>query len=293
MEDRKVAEVEMKELTPGDQDNKDEEKGKMDGLKEGETKKEKEESSKLKHQQENVYNLLPSTSSPKPNDAEKVEEKERAQKEEATAEEANVYSKLEKPSENVYMSVTGATPKHSEDIYRRVRLYKMISAVFIVLSLLLLAVVLALAMKFQSSQMCSDLIDVTSNQECQCFECKDGWEKFENSCYFISKQRLPWQKSREACQKKGGDLVVINNERVQKFLTDDGNMFYWIGLHYSEDQKWMWINNTAPTRSFWSRGQPNPDSQGSCALLNGGKPQIHNWLSNPCEVLSFFICQKQ
>lgn len=34
---------------------------------EGETKKEKEESSKLKNQQENVYNLLPSTSSPKPN----------------------------------------------------------------------------------------------------------------------------------------------------------------------------------------------------------------------------------
>ncbi|GAA6094359.1 CD209 antigen-like protein 2 isoform X2 [Tachysurus ichikawai] len=248
MEDRKVAEVEMKELTPGEvQNNKDEEKVKMEGFKEGETKKEKEESSKLKNQQENVYNLLPSTSSPKPN----------------------------------------------HDIYRQVRLYKGISAVFIVLSLLLLAVVLALAMKFQPSQTCSDLIDLTSNQECQCFECEDGWEKFENSCYFISKQRLQWQKSRELCQKKGGDLVVINNERVQKFLTVDRNMFYWIGLHYSEDQKWMWINNTAPTRSYWSRGQPNPDSQGFCALLNGGKPQIHNWLSNPCEVFSFFICQRR
>ncbi|GAA6094362.1 CD209 antigen-like protein C [Tachysurus ichikawai] len=191
------------------------------------------------------------------------------------------------------------------DVYRRVRLYKRICAVFIVFSLFLLAVVLSLAVELsevQSSQMCQDLIaemremkkshSYTSNQGCQCSECKQGWIKFENSCYFISKQRLQWQKSREVCQKQGGDLVVINNERVQKFLTENWRMLYWIGLHYSEKKQWMWINNTAPTQSYWLQGQPNPDIQGSCALLNGGTSDLNNWLSNPCEVYSHFICQR-
>lgn len=39
--------------------------------------------------------------------------------------------------------------------------------------------------------------------------------KFKNSCYFMSKERLNWQQSREVCQKKSGDLVVIINEHVQ------------------------------------------------------------------------------
>lgn len=39
--------------------------------------------------------------------------------------------------------------------------------------------------------------------------------KFDNSCYFMSKERLSWQESREACQKQGGDLAVIDSEHVQ------------------------------------------------------------------------------
>ncbi|KAK3551113.1 hypothetical protein QTP70_014005 [Hemibagrus guttatus] len=190
------------------------------------------------------------------------------------------------------------------DVYRRVRLYKRISAVFSILSLLLLAVVLALAMKssvseVQSSQKCPDLSaevkkmqNYSPNQaRCQCSECGRGWVKFESSCYFISKERRKWQESREACQKQGGDLVVINSERVQRFLTENWRMLYWIGLNYSEQKQWMWINNTAPTQSYWSYGQPNPDSQGFCALLNGGTSYMNNWHSNACEVYSHYICQ--
>ncbi|KAK3571923.1 hypothetical protein QTP86_020522, partial [Hemibagrus guttatus] len=214
MEDK--IEVEMKELIPGEaQDNKDEEKGKMDETKEAETKKGKEE--------------------------------------------VNVYCKPNNPQENVYsLAMPTSSPEHKEDVYRRVRLYKWISTIFIILSLLLLAVVLALALKLsevQSNEKCPDLIaevkkmhNYTPNQAgCQCSVCDDDWEKFENSCYFFSKERRKWQESREACQKQGGDLVVIDNERVQRFLNENGNMLYWIGLHYSEEQQWMWINSTAPT----------------------------------------------
>ncbi|XP_058256900.1 CD209 antigen-like protein E isoform X2 [Hemibagrus wyckioides] len=300
MEDK--IEVEMKELTPGEeQDNKDDEKGKMDETKEAETKKgEANVYCKLKNPQENIYSLAMPTSSPEHKEAEKVEEKERAEKEEAEAEQTNVYTRLDNPSENVYMSVTSSTAKQNEDVYRKVRLYKRISTIFIFLSLLLLAVVLALAMKLsevQSSEKCPDLItevnkihNYSPKQGCQCSECGEDWEKFANSCYFFSKERLKWQESREVCQKQGGDLVVIDNEHMQRFLTENGNMLYWIGL--KKEQQWNWINSTAPTMKYWSYGQPNPDSQGFCALLNGGS-KLNNWLSNSCEVYSNFICQKR
>ncbi|KAG7335821.1 hypothetical protein KOW79_000514 [Hemibagrus wyckioides] len=114
----------------------------------------------------------------------------------------------------------------TKDVYRRVRLYKRISAVFIILSLLLLAVVLALAMKLNmcpesaeskcTCELCQTMYpSLKSIPGCQCCECEEDWEKFENSCYFFSETWLNWQESREECQKQGGDLVVIDNEHVQ------------------------------------------------------------------------------
>lgn len=53
------------------------------------------------------------------------------------------------------------------------------------------------------------------SEESQCAECGKGWITYKNSCYYISKERLSWQESRESCQKRGGDLVVIDNEIEQ------------------------------------------------------------------------------
>ncbi|XP_053350003.1 CD209 antigen-like protein C [Clarias gariepinus] len=203
------------------------------------------------------------------------------------------------------------------DAYGKVRVYKRISALFMVLTLLLLAVVLALAMKLYdiqsiqdcpevpeveeieefncSRQLCQALYPLTEsveNHEYHCTECGKGWVKLENSCYFLAKERLSWQESRKACQKHGGDLVVIGNEQVQKLLTEKRGLLYWIGLRYSEKQQWMWVNNTALTKSYWAYGQPNPDTQDSCVLLRGQKPYANNWYTNPCAVSSHYICQR-
>ncbi|XP_027004011.2 CD209 antigen-like protein D [Tachysurus fulvidraco] len=264
--------------------------------KDKETEEESNVYSKLKSPTEDIYNpSMPSSSSKR--------YKEKEGKKEENEEVEDVYCKLNDPGENVYMTtMSSSTAKHNKDIYRRLHLYKKIAAFFFVLSLLLLAVVLALAMK--SYAKCPEIAEPNCElcqtkcpplkgiQECKCSECAEDWEMFENSCYFFSDDRLKWQESREACQKLGGDLVVIDNERVQKFLTEDRNIMYWIGFHYLEDQTWMWINNSTTTRSFWSNGQPKPDGQGSCALLNGGTSDLNNWLSNSCNVMSQYICRK-
>ncbi|XP_058252575.1 NKG2-A/NKG2-B type II integral membrane protein-like isoform X3 [Hemibagrus wyckioides] len=280
--------------------SKSNEEAKKKAEKEGEKKEEGNVYCKLKSPSEDIYNLSKPSSSSKRDRAGKVG------KEEENEDVEDVYSKLNDPSENVYMTaMSSSTAKHNKEIYRSVRLYKMISAVFIVLSLLLLAVVLALAMKLnvkspesaESRFICEQCQTKCPPPKiipagCQCCECEEDWEKFENSCYFFSETRLNWQESREECQKQGGDLVVINNNEVQEFLNEYGNVRYWIGLHYSEEQRWMWINNTASTQSYWSHGPPNPGSQSSCALLNGGGSDLNNWSSDKCTVYSQYICQR-
>ncbi|XP_062847847.1 C-type lectin domain family 7 member A isoform X2 [Trichomycterus rosablanca] len=210
-------------------------------------------------------------------------------------------------------------PQQEADIKRKARLYWRTSIVLLVLCLLLLAVVLALAIKLLeagsvqscpdrveigdksdnsqacSPQLCQDMYPalVIQNQGYQCSECGKNWLKFENSCYFMSVKRLSWQKSREECQQWGGDLAVINNELVQKFLTSSGYMLYWIGLSFSETQKWMWIDNTTVTQSYWASDNQLNNNQGQCVLLKGRVEHKRNWYLNPCLVTSHYICQRQ
>ncbi|XP_060777613.1 natural killer cells antigen CD94-like isoform X1 [Neoarius graeffei] len=309
MDAEKVTEVEMKALTPEEvQDDKDAEKSKLEGTKEAENKsaeakanEEKQEAhvySTLKSPNENIYTFSTPISTPKRDEV--CQEKEQAQQAEEA--EANLYCKLGTPSENVYMGVTTKwTPEHNKDVYAKVHLYKRISAVFFILFLLLLAVTLALTIKLyevQSSQKCphpslkvennSSLIQVVH----RCTECEKGWVSFKDTCYFISKDRLSWQESREKCQKQGGDLVVIDNEPLQNYLTKKVAMLYWIGLRYSEDQQWRWINNSTLTQSYWANDKSQPDTQGFCALLKGRSPLLNSWYTNSCEVYSHYICQR-
>ncbi|XP_076827027.1 CD209 antigen-like protein C isoform X2 [Brachyhypopomus gauderio] len=203
-----------------------------------------------------------------------------------------------------------AQKQQCPDVNGRVRLYRRMSVALLLLCVLLLAVVLALAIKLtevQTKQECPDVDRTTtvegwSREKCDlmyprlaqednghlCSECGKGWLKFEDSCYFLSKYRLTWQESRDQCQKWGGDLAVIINDRVQTFLTEKGLMFYWIGLHDLGRQQWTWINNTALIKSYWGR----PPEDGQCAFLRGQKSPQNNWYSNPCAVNSHYVCQK-
>ncbi|KAM9488394.1 natural killer cells antigen CD94-like isoform 2-T4 [Clarias gariepinus] len=190
--------------------------------------------------------------------------------------------------------------KGTKDVYKKLYLFKWISAVFIVLTLVLLAVVLALVVKLYEPQSCqncdalslkTERIPYTSNQEYQCSECPKDWVRVNNSCYFLAKERLSWQESRKSCQKQGGDLAVIDNESEQRLLSRIRGLLYWIGLQYSENKQWMWVNNNALTKNYWAQDQPVLDPQGTCTMLKGQMPYTNNWHSNPCTATAHYICQ--
>ncbi|XP_039675570.1 CD209 antigen-like protein D [Perca fluviatilis] len=83
--------------------------------------------------------------------------------------------------------------------------------------------------------------------------CADGWMRFGYSCYFKSKENNTWAGSRADCQQRGADLVIINNEEEQKFVTEqskDGES--WIGLRYDWIQgewKWEWVDGSPLTET--------------------------------------------
>ncbi|XP_016357267.1 CD209 antigen-like protein D isoform X1 [Sinocyclocheilus anshuiensis] len=225
-------------------------------------------------------------------------------------EEGNIYSTLTSPSEHEY-GVPSSTCSYtvnndtSLDIRRKLRVYRIVSLVLFVICVLLLIVVLVLFMKLTGTPPCQEVEQTTrslSEQKCSlercqelyqlpqrlCSDCGKGWLRFENTCYFLSQNRLTWQQSREECQRKGGDLAVITNERVQMYLSMKGNLHYWIGLSHLGTNEWTWINNAVLTARYWG----DVSFPGQCAILAGNEPPERSWRPYSCNLYLQYICQK-
>ena len=59
--------------------------------------------------------------------------------------------------------------------------------------------------------------------------CKAGWHWFNNNCYLFQKELKTWAEGRKDCQKRGGDLVIVDSTEEDNFLTysiksDDGDL---------------------------------------------------------------------
>ncbi|XP_027855944.1 CD209 antigen-like protein C [Xiphophorus couchianus] len=107
-----------------------------------------------------------------------------------------------------------------------------------------------------------------------CGKCPLGWLIFNSSCYFFSYTesttvKKNWHKSREDCIKRGADLVVIDNQQEQEFISHTINDMrsgrdvwasgFWIGLTDKETEgTWVWLNNVTEVEPrYWMDGEPN------------------------------------
>ncbi|XP_028835806.1 CD209 antigen-like protein D isoform X2 [Denticeps clupeoides] len=217
-----------------------------------------------------------------------VEEKEEHESEE-------VYSKLQRPSEDVY----GMTTKGQLNRGHR---HRLVIAFLSLLCLSLLVVVIALVVKLQNRPVCQHFEpnDVCNQEKCQalypersgaekCSRCGKDWLDYKGSCYLFSTLRHTWNDSRADCQRKDGDLAVIDSVDVQKFLTKGGYMMYWIGLKRSSGSAhWSWVTGETLKGSYWA----GPTTAGDCAFLDGDLP-LSNWGTSKCSSATFYICQKK
>ncbi|XP_050934304.1 uncharacterized protein LOC108892423 [Lates calcarifer] len=107
--------------------------------------------------------------------------------------------------------------------------------------------------------------------EGSCGGCLPGWPLFNSTCYFFSYSestsvKKNWPDSRADCVRRGADLVVIDNQEEQVFVSDNIKIGYnewttghWIGLTDIETEgTWVWINNvTEVEERYWADGEPN------------------------------------
>uniref|UniRef100_A0A4W5QT04 C-type lectin domain-containing protein n=1 Tax=Hucho hucho TaxID=62062 RepID=A0A4W5QT04_9TELE len=125
---------------------------------------------------------------------------------------------------------------------------------------------------------------------------QQGWMYYKSSFYFISTEMKTWDGSREDCQKRGADLVVINSREEYVFIHGLNKEKFWIGLtDRVEEEIWKWVDGTALTTGYWGRGQPNnqnrmeEDCTGQWSDLS--TPNT-GWHDAPCNELHFWICEK-
>ncbi|KAE8288934.1 C-type lectin domain family 4 member E [Larimichthys crocea] len=223
------------------------------------------------------------------------------------------YSKLQRPSEDIYTQPSLCDVTKSGIQCATVgtfRMYRIACLVLSIICLLLLMVIIILGVKFQhGSTECSvnekfvsdkQALSTCSYSQCQdyvsknvppyreCKQCADGWLTLGRSCFFLSTTRLSWEQSQRNCSTRGGSLAVISSQEIQDFLTQKGKMKYWIGLRKANDA-WTWVNNTALQTSYWAEDP----QQGDCAVINSDSALQKNWVRASCNSYTYFICQLQ
>uniref|UniRef100_A0A4W5JFW0 C-type lectin domain-containing protein n=1 Tax=Hucho hucho TaxID=62062 RepID=A0A4W5JFW0_9TELE len=77
--------------------------------------------------------------------------------------------------------------------------------------------------------------------------CQEGWRYFDSRLYFLSTKEKNWEESRQDCQGRGADLVIINSTEEQTFVFNL-HLRAWIGLTDSVTEgTWKWVDGTSLT----------------------------------------------
>lgn len=65
--------------------------------------------------------------------------------------------------------------------------------------------------------------------------CEPHWLEYQGHCYKFFRERKTWTAAREMCRALHGDLVVMQNNRKQKFVYENlaVGKTLWIGLRRS------------------------------------------------------------
>ncbi|XP_014834878.1 PREDICTED: CD209 antigen-like protein E [Poecilia mexicana] len=72
------------------------------------------------------------------------------------------------------------------------------------------------------------------------------WSMFRGSCYLLSATTGSWYEGRADCRKRGGDLVVIDDDDEQKFVATLTGWSAWIGLTDQDTEgSWKWVDGTS------------------------------------------------
>ncbi|XP_016139807.1 CD209 antigen-like [Sinocyclocheilus grahami] len=119
-------------------------------------------------------------------------------------------------------------------------------------------------------------------------------EESKQICFFVSTELKSWSDSRQYCRDRGADLVIINSEEKQRFISSFIKDRVWIGLSDTENEGIMkWVDNSTLKPGFWLNGEPNnQDGDEDCIELMPSNPVLNNWNDLPCSQKRKGFCEK-
>ncbi|XP_027868964.1 natural killer cells antigen CD94-like [Xiphophorus couchianus] len=138
--------------------------------------------------------------------------------------------------------------------------------------------------------------DLCPNKECKA--CQKNWILFQKKCYFFYSPHpwLTWSKSRDFCQDKHADLVVIDDQKEQEFVSNhtkyyyDNDHGYWMGLQQTNNN-WIWVDGQRDTLGFWVK--ENLRTSGPKALLIPKRKFTESWAKAGDGFANKFICERE
>ncbi|XP_055007523.1 CD209 antigen-like protein D [Boleophthalmus pectinirostris] len=120
----------------------------------------------------------------------------------------------------------------------------------------------------------------------------EGWLYFQGSFYLGSITERSWKQSRQYCQEKGADLLIINSDQEQVFAHRIFKGRRWIGLSDQEEEGvWKWVDGSPLNTSFWNSQEPNDKGGEDCGEFYFST--LDNWNDNDCSEIATFICEKK
>ncbi|XP_074020838.1 killer cell lectin-like receptor subfamily B member 1C [Numenius arquata] len=124
-------------------------------------------------------------------------------------------------------------------------------------------------------------------EEKGCTLCPTNWTLRGTKCYWASRGMSPWNSSREDCGKRGGKLLMLEDQEELDFVNEilqKPTRYFWIGLLAGKG--WTWLNGS---RLDPSRFQLSPrDEGGSCGVIREGRISPES-----CGSAVQWVCQKE
>ncbi|CAN9510154.1 unnamed protein product [Ophioblennius macclurei] len=116
-----------------------------------------------------------------------------------------------------------------------------------------------------------------------------GWVYIYGSLYYLSTTKKSWTESREDCQERGADLLIINSPEEQN-IASHCQKDVWIGLtDEATEGEWKWVDGTPLNQSYWGGVEPNnAGGHEDCAEIRES-----GWNDERCNSRRQWICEKK
>ncbi len=92
----------------------------------------------------------------------------------------------------------------------------------------------------------------------------------DSDYYYYPENEMIWSEAQTYAEQYGGNLVSINSQEENDFITSKINSETWIGLTDSEEEGvWKWSDNSEYDFSNWKSGEPSNSGNGSACRPYG------------------------